>query len=61
MRVKFDNLKSARNVPIHSADGWHLTTEPVTDKNLLNILRGGMEQSDEVGRLVEEMNRRARG
>lgn len=29
--VKFDHLKSSRQVPIFSAKGWHLSHEPITD------------------------------
>lgn len=46
MRVKFDHLKSARSIPIYSADGWHLSTEPITDIEALRVLRGGMKNID---------------
>lgn len=29
IRIKFDNLKQSRVVPIHSVKGWHLSTEPL--------------------------------
>lgn len=58
IRVKFDHLKTARNIPTYSAEGWHLSTEPITDKATLERLRGGMEQLEEVGGKIAEMRRR---
>jgi hypothetical protein len=42
-RVKFDNLKNIRSVPIYSANGWHLSAEPL-DTETRRPLRGGMER-----------------
>lgn len=32
IRLKFDYLKQARNVPIHSAEGWHLKKQGKVDE-----------------------------
>lgn len=32
LRVKFEHLKQARNIPIYSAKGWHLSKEPVAEE-----------------------------
>lgn len=45
--VKFDHLKSNRQIPIVSAKGWHLSKVPLTiDELYAADLRGGMERND---------------
>lgn len=41
LRIKFDRLKTARNVPIFSEDGWHLSHTPLVASEIGN-LRGPM-------------------
>lgn len=58
LRVKFDHLKSARDIPIYTAAGWHLTTDPVADSERLAVLREGMEQMEETSKLAEDWRQR---
>jgi hypothetical protein len=51
IRVKFDHLKSSRSVPIYSALGWHLSTEPLP-REKARPLRGGMHTFDGTGDVV---------
>lgn len=41
VRIKFEHLKWALNVPIYDADGWHLSTVPVEDEALIHRLTNG--------------------
>ena len=44
IKVKFDHLKSGyRTIPIHSENGWHLSTAPIEDPAWRKVLREGME------------------
>ena len=48
--VKFDYLKSARQIPIYSAKGWHLSHKPVDRATLIQTgLREGMEKMEGLG------------
>ena len=39
VRVKFDDLKSARSIPVRSERGWHLFTEPVSREEFERLYR----------------------
>lgn len=39
IRIKFDHLMNPMRVPIYSADGWHLSTEPLPNSSERSRLR----------------------
>lgn len=52
--VKFDHLKNARQIPIYSAKGWHLSHAPVDRETLRATgLREGMEKCEGINERIE--------
>lgn len=54
LRVQLDELKNPRSIPVYTALGWHLSTEPIDADTLHRTgLREGMEQLENPATFTE--------